>query len=155
MPIETLVTIATAEPPPENEHMLDPPTAADGAQSASTSAQQNTAAHPVPRTLAELPPYAKTLLNIKVPIEVTLATTQMPIREVVELVPGSIIQFDKPCDALLSMSVGDVQVAEGDAVKVGDKFGLRVTSLTLPSERFERLAVAAVRPGDSTGPPPG
>ena len=34
--------------------------------------------------------------------------------------------------------VPGVQIAEGEAVKVGEKFGLRITSITLPAERFKR-----------------
>jgi hypothetical protein len=34
------------------------------------------------------------------------------------------------------MEVGRQELAEGEAVKVGDKFGLLITSMTLPSERF-------------------
>ena len=33
--------------------------------------------------------------------------------------------------------IGDQPVAEGEAVKVGDKFGIRLTSLRLPGERFK------------------
>jgi flagellar motor switch protein FliM len=55
------------------------------------------------------------------------------------LVPGAILQFEKMCDETLSLEVGDHRVAEGETVKVGDKFGLRVTSMVLPGERFLRV----------------
>jgi hypothetical protein len=38
---------------------------------------------------------------------------------------------------MLSMQVGEQLVAEGEAVKVGDKFGIRLTALRLPGERFK------------------
>lgn len=91
---------------------------------------------------ARLPPYARSLLKICVPVSVTLADSRQPIRKVVELTPGSIIQFEKACDQMLSLEVGGCQVAEGEAVKVGDKFGLRVTSITLPGERFRAVRKA-------------
>jgi flagellar motor switch/type III secretory pathway protein FliN len=47
----------------------------------------------------------------------------------VELGPGSIIKFDKTCDELLELSIGNRTVARGEAVKVGDKFGLRISGL--------------------------
>ena len=67
---------------------------------------------------------------------VTLAETKQPIGRIVELGPGTIIQFDKSCEEMLSLQVGGQPVAEGEAVKVGDKFGIRLTSLKLPGERF-------------------
>ena len=88
---------------------------------------------------ARLPTYARSLLKIKVPVSVTLAASKQPIGRVVELTPGSIIQFEKACDEMLCLEVGGCDVAEGEAVKVGDKFGLRVTSITLPEERFTSL----------------
>jgi flagellar motor switch protein FliN len=83
-----------------------------------------------------LPSYCRSLLKIRVPVTVTLATTQLPVKDIVELVPGSILQFEKMCDEALSLEVGGQRVAEGETVKVGDKFGLRITSIVLPAERF-------------------
>lgn len=89
--------------------------------------------------IQRLPLYSRSLLKIKVPVKVTLATTKRPIGSIVELVPGAILQFEKMCDETLSLEVGDHHVAEGETVKVGDKFGLRVTSMVLPGERFLRV----------------
>ena len=86
-----------------------------------------------------LPGYAKSLLRIKVPVIVTLAAKKQPVRRIVELGPGSIIQFDKSCEEMLQMHVDDQLVAEGEAVKVGDKFGIRLTSLVVPGERFKSV----------------
>ncbi len=91
--------------------------------------------------LKELPNYTRSLLRIKVPVVVTLAEKRQPLGRVVELGAGSIIQFDKSCEEMLDMSAGGHPVATGEAVKVGDKFGLRITSIILPDERFR-----AVRP---------
>ena len=84
----------------------------------------------------DLPAYTRSLLRIKVPVVVTLAEKRQPLRRIIELGPGSIIQFDKSCEESLDLEVGSQRVAAGEAVKVGDKFGLRVTSIILPDERF-------------------
>jgi flagellar motor switch protein FliN/FliY len=86
--------------------------------------------------LRHLPSYARSILKIQVPVVVTLASTTLPVSRIVELGPGSIIQFDKSCEETLSLEVGGQEVAVGEAVKVGDKFGLRVTSMIMPEERF-------------------
>lgn len=89
---------------------------------------------------AHLPPYTRSMLRIQVPVMVTLASKKQSINKIVELGPGSIIKFDKLCDEMLELEVGGRPIAEGEAVKVGDKFGLRISSMILPGERFERLA---------------
>jgi flagellar motor switch protein FliN len=86
--------------------------------------------------LRELPEYTRSLLRIELPVIVTLAENRLPLHRIIELGPGSMIQFDKSCEEMLELSVGDRRVAQGEAVKVGDKFGLRVTSIVLPEERF-------------------
>jgi flagellar motor switch/type III secretory pathway protein FliN len=89
--------------------------------------------------LGKLPSYMRSLLKIRVPIAVTLAKTKQPVSRIVELAPGSIIGFDKSCEATLALEVNNREVAEGEAVKVGEKFGLRIMSMTLPPERFVPL----------------
>ncbi|MCC9607134.1 FliM/FliN family flagellar motor switch protein [Blastopirellula sp. JC732] len=84
----------------------------------------------------QLPNYAKSLLKIAVEVNVTLATKKMRISEITELGIGSIIQFDKSCEESIDLEVGEHRIAQGEAVKIGDKFGMRVTNVLLPEERF-------------------
>ena len=79
--------------------------------------------------LSGLPTYARGLLKIRMPVQVTLASQRKSIQEITELGPGSIIKFDKTCDEPLELSVGERPLARGEAVKVGDKFGLRISGL--------------------------
>src|SRR5436190_7984333 len=92
--------------------------------------------------LRHLPAYSRSLLRIAVPVVVTLATTQRPVSSVLELAPGTILQFSKPCDDPLTLSVSGCEVAVGETVKVGEKFGLRITSMVLPAEKFEPVRPA-------------
>jgi len=95
-----------------------------------------------PRGLARphaLPSYSRSLLRIRVPVMVSLATKKQPIGKIVELVPGSLIQFNKSCEETLELEISGRRIALGECVKVGDKFGLRVTSLIAPEERFSPL----------------
>lgn len=83
-----------------------------------------------------LPTYTRSLLKIQVPVVASLATTNLPVGRILEIGPGSIIQFDQSCEQPLSLAVGDNAFAVGEAVKVGEKFGVRITSMVMPSERF-------------------
>jgi len=94
----------------------------------------------------DLPSYTRTLLRITVPVVVTLARKRQSLSRILELSPGSIIQFDKPCEEMLDLMIGNRPVAVGEAVKVGDKFGLRVTSISSPEERFHRATPRELMP---------
>src|SRR5882724_3878502 len=111
----------------------------DYLHSASATASRMSAGedYELAQRLAHLPPYARSLLRIEVPVVVTLATTRQPVSRVLDLAPGTILHFGKACDDPLTLSVGSCDVAVGETVKVGDKFGLRLTSMVMPSEKFE------------------
>ncbi|MCC6126752.1 MAG: FliM/FliN family flagellar motor switch protein [Pirellulales bacterium] len=88
-------------------------------------------------SIRALPNYAKSLLKIRVPVVVTLAEKKQSLGQIVEMGPGMIIQFEKSCEEMLELEVGDRKIAAGEAVKVGDKFGIRIASIVLPEERFK------------------
>ncbi|MDY0166519.1 MAG: FliM/FliN family flagellar motor switch protein [Thermoguttaceae bacterium] len=115
-------------------------TAAGAAKAAATKPDSSPSVRQV--GLQELPVYSRSLLRVKVPVVVTLAQKRQPVSRIVELGPGCIIQFDKSCEEMLDLSLGGRMIANGEAVKVGDKFGLRITSIVLPEERFHPLKKA-------------
>jgi flagellar motor switch protein FliN/FliY len=92
-----------------------------------------------PLDFSRLPAYSRSLLKIQVPVRVVLASRKENLKDIVELAAGTIIKFDKACDELLHLHVGDQPVAEGEAVKVGDKFGFRVLAMLMPEEHFLKV----------------
>lgn len=92
-----------------------------------------------PTSFAHLPSYSRSLLKIKVPARVVLASKKEKVSDVVEMASGTIIKFDKACDEMLQLYVGNQLVAEGEAVKIGDKFGFRVNAMVMPQEHFSRV----------------
>lgn len=104
------------------------------------AASKPTPASKQPRlTFERLPLYVRSLMRIRVPVVVTLAQKRQRLSRIMELGPGSIIQFEKSCEEMLELDVGGRRVASGEAVKVGDKFGLRISAIILPEERFAPL----------------
>jgi flagellar motor switch protein FliN len=126
------------------ERVLQSPPVASAAPPQSTPAALTAdapgATSPPPRRRAQnfsdLPAYSRSLLKVTVPITVCLATKKQAVSEIIALGPGSIIMFDKACDAPLDLTVADHPIAIGEAVKVGEKFGLEITQMILPGERF-------------------
>jgi len=92
--------------------------------------------------LEDLPGYTRSALKVKVPVSTILARGKKPIKTVLELGVGSVIQFEKSCDEMLDVEVGqNIVIATAEAVKVGDRFGFRIHTVTLPEERFRRVDV--------------
>jgi flagellar motor switch protein FliN len=125
-----LLRIHMADSTSENLDTLEAAVAAaampEEAQAAPEGVQ---AATGIEAELEQLPVYARGLLHIRVPVQVTLASQRKSIKEIIELGPGSIIKFDKTCDEPLDLMVGDRAVAQGEVVKVGDKFGLKISGI--------------------------
>ena len=96
-----------------------------------------------------LPAYSRSLLKISVPVSVTLARKKQRASQILELGPGAIIQFDRSCEEALDLEVGGHRIAMGEAVKVGDKFGLRITEIVQTEERF--APVRRENPSAQTG----
>jgi flagellar motor switch/type III secretory pathway protein FliN len=97
----------------------------------------------LPRDFHELPPNTRNVLRVMVDVSAQLASKKAPIAEIIELGPGSIITFDKSCDADLDLCVGGQPIAQAEAVKVGEKFGVRVRQMILPDERFRSMLPAS------------
>jgi flagellar motor switch protein FliN/FliY len=90
----------------------------------------------------DYPYHMRSFLKIEVPLSVQLAHQKQTVQDILSLVPGAIIKFDKSCDEMLDLMVGDQPIAEGEVVKIGDKFGLRIRSMTMPQEKFIAVKVA-------------
>jgi len=127
-----------AKPEPKPEKKPKPAPAAKPTPELKTTAPARPASRP-PVSVASLPSYSRSLLRIKLPVVVALAEKRQPLNRIMELGPGSIIQFDKSCEEMLELDVGGHPIATGEAVKVGDKFGLRINTIILPEERFTPL----------------
>lgn len=81
--------------------------------------------------------FSRAVLSIKTPVSVTLARKKCSLELIVDLVPGAMLTFDAHCDEPLLLEAGGKAIANGDAVKVGDLFGLRIRELLLTDQSHE------------------
>jgi flagellar motor switch protein FliN/FliY len=79
--------------------------------------------------------HTRGLLSIEIPLSVTLATARKPVGQIVRLAPGAILPLKKSCEEELDLHVGNQWLARGEVVQVGEKFGLRITSIVRPEQR--------------------
>lgn len=127
----------TSEPAPTDdaEPPSQPEPGAEDEKSQSTVLRWN---RPL-RDFRDLPPNTRSALQVQVAFSVNLAGKKMKLKDIIELGPGSIVTFDKGCDDVLEVTVGDRPVATGEAVKVGERFGVRVKDMILPEEHFRPM----------------
>ncbi|HEX6363105.1 MAG TPA: flagellar motor switch protein FliN [Albitalea sp.] len=80
------------------------------------------------------------ILDIPVQLTVELGRTRIPIKHILQLAQGSVVELEalagEPMDVLVN---GDL-IAQGEVGVVNDKFGIRLTDIVTPSERMRRLS---------------
>ena len=79
------------------------------------------------------------IMRIEVPVIVKLAECKMPLARIVGLNTGAIIEFEKLADAPLDLMINNKCIGVGQAVKVGENFGLRITQVGTLREKIEAL----------------
>lgn len=79
------------------------------------------------------------LMDIKLELTVELGRCQLPVKKVLELTRGSIIELDKVAGESVELFANGKHVANGEVVVIEDNFGLRITSITDPQERIKSL----------------
>lgn len=79
------------------------------------------------------------LMDIPVQITVELGRTRIPIKHILQLAQGSVIELDALAGEPMDVLVNGCLIAQGEVVVVNEKFGIRLTDIVTPSERMRRL----------------
>ena len=79
------------------------------------------------------------ILDIPVTISMEVGNTQIPIRNLLQLNQGSVIELDRLAGEPLDVLVNGTLIAHGEVVMVNEKFGIRLTDVISPAERIKRL----------------
>ncbi len=74
------------------------------------------------------------ILKLRVPVIVKLAERKMSTAEVLRLGLGAIIEFSKPSNDPLDMMINNRLIGRGEAVKVGENFGLKIQIIGSPQQ---------------------
>ncbi len=81
------------------------------------------------------------LLDVPLQVTVELGRTQLRIRNVLELVPGSIVELDKLAGEPVDVLVNGKQIARGEVVVIDEEFGVRITEVASQAKRLHGIAV--------------
>ena len=82
------------------------------------------------------------VLDIPVQLTVELGRTRVPIKYILQLAQGSVVELDSMAGGPMDVLVNGYLIAQGEVVVVNDKFGIRLTDIVTPSERMRRLSRA-------------
>ena len=79
------------------------------------------------------------VLDIPVQLTVELGRTKIPIKHILQLAQGSVVELDGLAGEPMDVLVNGCLIAQGEVVVVNDKFGIRLTDIITPSERLRKL----------------
>ncbi|MDO8419220.1 MAG: flagellar motor switch protein FliN [Rubrivivax sp.] len=80
------------------------------------------------------------ILDIPVQLTVELGRTRVPIKHILQLAQGSVVELATLAGEPMDVLVNGYLIAQGEVVVVNDKFGIRLTDIVTPSERMRRLS---------------
>ena len=80
------------------------------------------------------------VLDIPVQLSVELGRTRVPIKYILQLAQGSIVELDALAGEPMDVLINGYLIAQGEVVVVNDKFGIRLTDIVTPSERMRRVS---------------
>jgi flagellar motor switch protein FliN len=79
------------------------------------------------------------LMDVPLNVVVELGRTEMQIKDVLELAPGSIVELNRMAGEPINVLVNGRLVARGEVVVVDESFGIKITSIISPMERLTQL----------------
>jgi flagellar motor switch protein FliN/FliY len=79
------------------------------------------------------------ILDIPLTIHVELGRKKIPISRLLDIGSGHIVELDSAAGTPLSIYANNTLVAHGEAVVVGERYGVRVTDIVSPHERIKQL----------------
>lgn len=79
------------------------------------------------------------LMDVKLQLTVELGRCELPIKKVLELTRGSIVELDKVAGEPVALYANGKHVANGEVVVIEDNFGLRITNISDPEERMKGI----------------
>ena len=78
---------------------------------------------------AENPSNLNIVLDVPVSLTIELGGCQLPMREVLQLTIGSVVQLDKAADAPVELSINGKLIARGEVVVIEERFGVKITEV--------------------------
>jgi len=85
------------------------------------------------------PPSMELVLDIPVDVAVELGRTRKLVREVLAMVPGSVVELDRQAGEPVDVMVNGKLLARGEVVVIDENFGVRISEVISRSERLASM----------------
>jgi len=79
------------------------------------------------------------VLDIPVTISMEIGRSRVPIRSLLQLNQGSVVELDRLAGEPLDVLVNGTLIAHGEVVVVNERYGIRFTDVVSPAERVQKL----------------
>lgn len=79
------------------------------------------------------------IMEVPMRVHVQLGAKRMRVAELLEVGIGSVIELETAAGTPLGIYANHTLIAQGEAVVVGERYGVRVTDIISPAERVRRL----------------
>jgi flagellar motor switch protein FliN/FliY len=79
------------------------------------------------------------ILDVSVTLSMEVGRARIPIRNLLQLNPGSVVELERAAGEPLDIYVNGTLIAHGEVVVINDRFGVRLTDVVSPTERIRRL----------------
>jgi flagellar motor switch protein FliN/FliY len=79
------------------------------------------------------------LYDIELDVTLLFGSREMPLKDVLELGPGDVVELDRHVSEPVDLVVGDRIVARGEVVVANGNFALRITEVAMPQLRLENI----------------
>jgi flagellar motor switch protein FliN/FliY len=79
------------------------------------------------------------ILDVPVQLSLEVGRARIPIRNLLQLNQGSVIELERAAGEPLDVYVNGTLIAQGEVVVVNERFGVRLTDVISPAERIKRL----------------
>ncbi len=147
---------ATAQQQMHSQGMATPPDMMGGMQGVPPQGMGTTGAHGIGQPITvqpvefssfdsmqnlsgEINKNLNIVMDIKLRLTVELGRTELPIKKVLELTRGSIVELDKVAGEPVELYANGKLIAKGEVVVIEDNFGLRITNIVSPNDRLQNL----------------
>lgn len=93
---------------------------------------RGSAAGPSAGAMLSAPPFPHTLdflLDVRISVSVEVGRVQMPVRQVMELGPGAVIELQRSASEPVEIHANGKCIGRGEIVVVGEQFGVRITEI--------------------------
>ena len=95
------------------------------------------------------PPTLDMLLDVELPLSISFGRTFLPVREILKLQPGSVVELNCPAHAYVDVIVNNCTIARGEVVVIEGNYGVRIDEIISRRDRMLLQHKKTVNPNRS------